>query len=674
MASNIIYSSDIGASAEGDQPNDDIEPNDPNDGKLYDVNISKKTSSSISVVFKTNEIFKNFASTIRDKYEFKQNKSKTGIETTFDVDSKKCNLVLYSQSKRLHIQGSTCRAWVDTTFKELSNTLVNTKDKCATPNRDEQAPYQTPPTSRRPTEPPKSGNILQKIKQTLFSPRTQETSDGNINVIQSPSVLTSSISETPTIGKQHVKSPIIDNTVIDITDCDATQTETTTSSPSPSAKSNTSTENIDYKPMYEKLLTMNRTIQEECKDLINASKLLKEENAQLKSKTAEIKNVQAKYVEVCKSNEKLTSEIRTLKVKLADANSKVMILEEEKNKLVQTQKKAAQEKTQLVGELMSSRTMSESVDDKIESKFNELRSELLNEIKSIKQQIGINTGTILTNSEHSTSTNMPNTNVPGTNFQQANTTANNVIPTQPRHDRTPVYVSGDSIVGVLSAKIMSDNSLNVSVKTNRGGTVETIQESLLNVAHDKPNYICGVKAVVLHVGTNDVSNATSMGTITEKYDTLTDTVQQINPEAKIVISSILPRRRNTLTNNAIDDANNKLKHMCQVKNYHFLDNTSAFKQGDVTNGSLYKDDLHLNSNGARILGNNITRKVKQVLGIPMDDTQHDTSGSGRQPRNFTKERFSGRRVNNNPMMPPWMPFYPPWYPPQSSRRGWQVPQ
>ena len=57
--------------------------------------------------------------------------------------------------------------------------------------------------------------------------------------------------------------------------------------------------------------------------------------------------------------------------------------------------------------------------------------------------------------------------------------------------------------------------------------------------------------IVLHVGTNNVTDADQPHSIAEEMRDLADTISNINRDTKIIVSSILPRKNEKLVNQAI---------------------------------------------------------------------------------------------------------------------------
>ena len=53
----------------------------------------------------------------------------------------------------------------------------------------------------------------------------------------------------------------------------------------------------------------------------------------------------------------------------------------------------------------------------------------------------------------------------------------------------------------------------------------------------------------------------------EELKSAADTIRNVNPEAKILISSLIPRRNDRLSNTAIHKTNILLKTVCTEHNY-----------------------------------------------------------------------------------------------------------
>ena len=166
-----------------------------------------------------------------------------------------------------------------------------------------------------------------------------------------------------------------------------------------------------------------------------------------------------------------------------------------------------------------------------------------------------------------------------------------------------------------------------------------------------------VDAVVLHVGINDVSNGDSTETIATKLETTTRKVKSVSPRAKIVVSSILPRKGEKLVNNTITNTNEALSSLCTSPGHLYLDNNKVIMKAGRPDLSLYNDITHLNNMGGKVFGNHITQSLcnllcarrvtdGEVIVIDTEDepkTSNKTSNSASDRLNFGNGRYSERR-------------------------------
>ena len=165
--------------------------------------------------------------------------------------------------------------------------------------------------------------------------------------------------------------------------------------------------------------------------------------------------------------------------------------------------------------------------------------------------------------------------------------------------RKTAFIAGDSITSILTTKRMSSEKLKVNVHS--GGRIRSVESSLIKLAEDESSAIKQSQPVVLHVGTNNVSDADQPESIVDEVKDLADTIHNINHEAKIIVSSNVPRKNDKLVNRVIADTNQSLRNACEEKGYYFLDNTESFMKDNNPNSALYKDNLHLNPRGGKTL-------------------------------------------------------------------------
>ena len=190
---------------------------------------------------------------------------------------------------------------------------------------------------------------------------------------------------------------------------------------------------------------------------------------------------------------------------------------------------------------------------------------------------------------------------------------------------------------------MSDANLQVKIKSHSGGRLQHIHGTSIAMAEDEDEYICNIDAVIIHAGTNNLSDGDSGDHIVKQYKNVAETIKQINPECHIIISSILPWKSDKLANKVITQTNQSLKQLCDSSSFFFLDNTENFISNGETNTTLYKDNFHLNAKGGKELGEAICDKIRNILKLPA----HSAQTSSRQEQNFRNGRIPGRRMFDN---------------------------
>ena len=64
--------------------------------------------------------------------------------------------------------------------------------------------------------------------------------------------------------------------------------------------------------------------------------------------------------------------------------------------------------------------------------------------------------------------------------------------------------------------------------------------------------------------------------------------------------------------------------MCKEKGFYFLNNDSAFIQDNVPCRILYRDNIHLNAKGGKVLGEHMRKTLNSVLGITQADSNSES--------------------------------------------------
>jgi len=240
---------------------------------------------------------------------------------------------------------------------------------------------------------------------------------------------------------------------------------------------------------------------------------------------------------------------------------------------------------------------------------------------------------------------------------------------QPRVDSNfhhSAFIAGDSMTRILSTAKMRDQRLDVKVKSHPGGRIRTIENCFIDLSESDPEYLKQLDAIVLHVGTNNVSDAISCESITEEMRDTLFTIQSVNSKVKIIISSIIPRCDDKVVNDIIKKTNSSLHSLCEEKGHFFLNNDDGFLRQNVPNRFLYRDNIHLNTKGGRVLGMSMRAAIDRVLvgTVPPSDEQSVYQGGS----NFYNGRRPGRspvRLNNmsmafRPVQQQWMNHRSPW--------------
>ena len=102
---------------------------------------------------------------------------------------------------------------------------------------------------------------------------------------------------------------------------------------------------------------------------------------------------------------------------------------------------------------------------------------------------------------------------------------------------------------------MSDRDMVVKIKTHGEGKVETIENSLTKLAVDNRDFFTNLNAIILYAGASNISDTDTPDSVVNGLRYAAERVHNVNPEAGIVISSILPRRNNRHTDRIISETN-----------------------------------------------------------------------------------------------------------------------
>ena len=171
-------------------------------------------------------------------------------------------------------------------------------------------------------------------------------------------------------------------------------------------------------------------------------------------------------------------------------------------------------------------------------------------------------------------------------------------------------ILGDSVTRILSSKRLSDNDLIVKIESHSGGRLQDLHNSVTRMAETDEEIICIADVILLHCGTNNLSDGDSEGSVTEQLERITAIIEDVNPFCKIVISSILPHKNDRLGNQLIKQTNQSLEQLCSTKEYCFMDNTERLMTNGAPDPTVYKDNIHLNAKGGKGFGEAISHKIR----------------------------------------------------------------
>ena len=132
-------------------------------------------------------------------------------------------------------------------------------------------------------------------------------------------------------------------------------------------------------------------------------------------------------------------------------------------------------------------------------------------------------------------------------------------------------------------------------------------------------YVFNPTKVVLLIGINDMNKTDDDVSIVENIRTITSSINEKRPKAKIYVESIYPVDRerypilidNNVDNNRIRKVNGMIETLCNEKGYVFI-NMFDELNSPTEDKLIYeysKDGLHLSDEGYKI----VTKKLKSVL-------------------------------------------------------------
>ena len=161
-----------------------------------------------------------------------------------------------------------------------------------------------------------------------------------------------------------------------------------------------------------------------------------------------------------------------------------------------------------------------------------------------------------------------------------------------------IIIIGDSMLRYQRPKFLSRNNNFVNVRFHQGTTTEDIVDFITPVIRKKPD------AVIIHAGTNDLTNGTNT---MKQVCKIAKTIQEMEDSGKISIGfSGIIQRADRNFKDQIKETNDKLKRYCEDNGFAYVDNDY------INQKSLNKRLLHLNKVGNKLLSKNLLDGLKNL--------------------------------------------------------------
>lgn len=163
------------------------------------------------------------------------------------------------------------------------------------------------------------------------------------------------------------------------------------------------------------------------------------------------------------------------------------------------------------------------------------------------------------------------------------------------HNSTEII--GDSMVKHIQGYKMSEatnGQEKIFVRAFHGAKLDDMNSYSVPTMKKNP------RKIVIHCGTNDVSSGTAPNEVAQEIVDLATNLK--SHENEVFVSSLVPR--GDRWNERVSQVNNILKANCNREGLPFIDNSDI-----VPAYHLNRSNLHLNSEGTRMLANNFLRAL-----------------------------------------------------------------
>ena len=136
------------------------------------------------------------------------------------------------------------------------------------------------------------------------------------------------------------------------------------------------------------------------------------------------------------------------------------------------------------------------------------------------------------------------------------------------HKKNLITIAGDSMLNYIEGQKLSNRTRATKVHSFPGATSEDMLDFIRPLAYRNPD------SITVHAGTNDLTGLTTKE-ILENYLDIMATIKEINPEIKIVFSSVIQRHDDISLQARIHDLNNQMRELCSKHKAGFIDNSNT---------------------------------------------------------------------------------------------------
>ena len=176
--------------------------------------------------------------------------------------------------------------------------------------------------------------------------------------------------------------------------------------------------------------------------------------------------------------------------------------------------------------------------------------------------------------------------------------------------------------------------------TKSSAKVTDIAQKLMSDQEDGQQY----ESVCLCVGTNDCQSAeTNIYSVAATYkEMVLSLTDKVPSPSKVIISSIPPRKDDTGRQSRVSALNAALITVANDTGATYVDNDQTFKlaDGQINDGYLQNDGLHLSKNGTNSLFRNLklTVKTEHSTVVTRSQRQNQYWPNANRNRNYYQQR------------------------------------